>query len=217
MKKILTSLIICILFSTGITVSAGPAASVHWFTYSERDTGVGNTQYIQNILNGAGYSSSYHHNWSNTSVRDDIGGKAIFHIWTHGNPGIIQCQNGNVSAVAIRQKYLSSGLDNSRLIYFEGCKTAVSDFSNGDLNNYTYTLGADCTLGYLQTIYFYANRGCYEYSRMLYEHAFSEHISVSSAILAARNELYNLRGEFYATDSIERCGDTFLTPPAYGS
>lgn len=168
MKKFKSSKILLIIVSTilaliilvpGIIYALPSPPWAEMYSYS--DPGYGEDSYIKQYLLDMGYDARWYQNTHAYYVRRTMYQDAVFHIHTHGAPGVVLCGSGTqISAKSVSSQDYNYSLEArygsttdklkyTRLTYWAACHTAEYNSTYGDLDNYCYyTLGVDSTVAF---------------------------------------------------------------------
>jgi len=177
--------IICVAVQSAFATVGGP--TIHCFavnhpylsftspsgTYQENLEALNTTSWVSSInsdLNNYGYySPSYYLNNTASTVRSSMASDAIFFIYSHSAPGLVNCPykdasgNWQISRLTATNNhnystvYPLSGnvnLSKTRLAFFCGCESACTDgWDFGNLCDTAVSLGADAALGFTTKVY----------------------------------------------------------------
>ena len=185
---------------------------------------------VSSELNTIGYSSSPIQNCDASYLCNALGNNAIFYSYTHSSAGeithswkdssnnwqvgLIGATNGDISLSSVYSTSTSK-LKSLRLAYFQGCDTANTSDTFGNLLTQSVSLGADAAIGFstetLQGIADY-------YDSRFFSYANDASTPLYSACQSALIDTYNAYGNDGGTESyiIEGNESETLKPAANG-
>jgi len=223
-----------------LTASAAPAShsfGYYWPSPNYLDT----RQAANNVaagLNGMGYSTTLDNNSAYAwTPRDVIGQDAVFFIFTHGAPGLLQgngntlftaYESSNNYAYSIQYKYknTSNKLRYVRFAVMGGCDTGFWGSTYGDFPSILTNYGVDSHITFRGTIFqMWINnedKGAGYYFNNLFWYL-SQNYDVYQSDMYARRDVYNAIGEYAGTNNSSIGGANAyptgvkLIPAGYGS
>lgn len=210
------------------TITSSPPKTHSWqFIYDADGNNLNTTPDAYNAATKQGlmgYDAHYGTNYGATTVLNDMIYDAIFYYSGHGGPGNLWLFDGTNYSFIYGQNgtnaisnFTSTDINRLKLAVLDGCKTALTDATHGNLleqlsylsNNH----GVDCALGFTVTIG-QCNWGSYFWKYMQQGKTVAQ-----SANDAAWDVWYYNNNNYLGYDHYSIVGNRneTLTPAAYGS
>lgn len=208
-KRLLAYILCLAVFISTMAVTAYAASGTcEVFYFNEYGVGAGGTASIQTSLNNMGYTANRYADTHAYYVRRTMDQDKVFAIVTHGAPGYVVCGDGTtMSAKAVPDNddnyslaawFGADKLEGMLFAYYGACDSADTSSTYGNLLTYTTdTLGAQCALGFEESVY--DSHATY-YEAKLFSYL-EKGYSVNLSNILARSATYNNYGSYGEVDS----------------